>query len=295
MSPSTTSSAGSSASALVAWGRLLRLSLAPTAAADIVAGALFAARGWPGGAAPWLLLGASLCIYHGALALNDWADREHDARTRPERPIPSGAVSAGAALTLALVLLGGGAALSWCASSAAGIVLSTVALLAALYDVAGRGAWSGPLLLGLCRAGNLAAGMSVLGAAWTTESLSLAAGYGAYVFFVSRLGRLEDGEAGAIGRQPCWLLGAAAVCQLVPLVWAPLWPSPLACVGLLVLALRREWSRGDVLAAMGSALRLLLGYSAAVAELGAGSLAAFLLLIAAYPLAWALRQLFPPS
>lgn len=273
----------------------MRLSLAPTAAADIVAGTLFAAHGWPGGRAPWLLVGASLCIYHGALALNDWTDREHDARTRPTRPIPSGAVSARAALRLAIALLAGGTALAWSASNASGIALSAVALLAALYDVAGRGPWSGPLLLGLCRAGNLLAGMSVLGAAWALQPLSLAAGYGAYVFFVSRLGRLEDGEAGEIGRRPSRLLATGAVCQLVPLLWAPLWPSPLASVGLFVLALRREWSRANVLEAMGSALRLLLGYSAAVAELGAGSLAAFLLVILAYPLAWALRQVFPPS
>ena len=36
---------------------------------------------------------------------NDWADREHDAKTRPGRPIPSGAIPAGLALALGLGLL----------------------------------------------------------------------------------------------------------------------------------------------------------------------------------------------
>ena len=81
-----------------ALGQLLRLSLAPSAAADVAAGLVLGGRGHvPAGAAPWLLLGGSLSIYTGALALNDWADRERDRAERPERPLPSGAISPGAA------------------------------------------------------------------------------------------------------------------------------------------------------------------------------------------------------
>jgi len=49
-------------------------------------------------------------------ALNDWADRERDARVQPTKPIPSGEVSPSAALALA----GGGAALQIVASAPLG-------------------------------------------------------------------------------------------------------------------------------------------------------------------------------
>src|SRR5689334_6986324 len=123
MSPSTTSNAGQTSSTLVAWGRLLRLSLATTAAADVVAGVLFSEHAWPGGLRPWLLVAGSLCVYHGGMALNDWADRVHDARVRPERPIPSGALRAGQALGVALLLLATGPLLASRASTHAGLVL----------------------------------------------------------------------------------------------------------------------------------------------------------------------------
>ena len=69
---------------LLRWGALLRLSMSPSAAADAAAGVLLGAGTWPAGPAPFLLVAGSLCVYHGGMALNDWADRGHDARTRPE-------------------------------------------------------------------------------------------------------------------------------------------------------------------------------------------------------------------
>src|SRR5437773_2608345 len=96
-------------STLRAWGRLLRLSLAPSAAADVVAGLVYGSiGGWPERGWAWWLVPASLGVYHGALVLNDWNDRVHDARTRPARPLPSGQVNPRAALAagLALMLLG---------------------------------------------------------------------------------------------------------------------------------------------------------------------------------------------
>src|SRR5882672_4413105 len=90
---------------MLAYGRLLRLSLAPSAAADIAAGVVLASGLWPASGKPWLLMLASLCVYHGGMALNDWADRAADAQSRPTRPIPSGAISARVALVLALALL----------------------------------------------------------------------------------------------------------------------------------------------------------------------------------------------
>ncbi len=243
----------------------------------------------------WLPIAASLCVYHGGMALNDWADSERDERTRPERPIPSGAVSPQAALVVAIVLLALGPLIANWYWGPASLLLAGVAALAALYDLAARGAWTGPLLLGACRAGNLLAGMIAFGEL-TPACAWLAGGYGAYVFLVSRLGRMEDGADARIGTRPRTLLVGAGLCQLIPLAFGLALTAPLAALRIGWLGLRpRAWSRATVMQAMGSSLRLLLLYTASVAWLGGGAWLAIALLLVGYPLAWVLRQVFPPS
>ncbi len=311
-------------------GRLLRLSLTWTAASDVAAGVVFGAGAWPGGGAPFVLMAASLCVYHGGMGLNDWADRAEDARLRPDRPIPSGDVSAPLALALSLALLVAGPLLAWTVDARPAQLLGLVAALATVYDLWGRGPVSGPALLAACRGGNLAAGI-VLGriaagaqpfaspTLWMLPTL-----YAAYVFVVSRLGRLEDQADGrALGRWPgTWVACAAGLLLVLP-VFPPLalvpsatngfagWLAresvrvPLATLvvgagafGLLRTAFRRApWTRPRVLAAMGMALRRLLVFTAGVALLTgrpAGLYVATGILLG-YPLSYALRRVFPPS
>ena len=85
---------------------LLRPATVVTALADVLAGYAVAGRGSPG-ALPGLLV-ATACLYAGGIVLNDVFDRRIDAVERPERPIPSGRVSAGGAAGLggALVVSG---------------------------------------------------------------------------------------------------------------------------------------------------------------------------------------------
>jgi len=305
----------------VVYGRLLRLSLAPSALADVAAGALLGGEGsWPRGAAPFLLMLASSCIYHGAMALNDWADREHDGRTRPERPIPSGGVPAGTALLLGILLPLFGVFVAASIDPLLAGAAAVVAVLATGYDLFGRGPWSGPLLLGSCRAGNMSLGI-LLG----TGSLAGAGPgiflpavvYGLYVVTVSRLGRLEDGEeSGPPGDRPARLLRTAAAWLLaLPLLWLVpgLLPGELAgflsALGLavfaasgLVMASRseEEWTPATIGRSMGLALRRLLVLSASTALLCAGTSGPDAWLVAAgillgYPFALGLRRVFPPS
>jgi 4-hydroxybenzoate polyprenyltransferase len=299
MSPSTTSNASSSANPVLAWGRLLRLSLATTAAADVFAGAVYSAHSVPSFARLWLPLLASLCVYHGGMALNDWADRWRDNETRPDRPIPAGLISPQAALAVGLVLLGLGPLLAnWYSYTGQyPALLGGVSVLALLYNLAGRGPWIGPLLLGLCRAGNLLAGMAAFGVL-LPEGKWLAVGYGAYVFVVSRLGRMEDGEQARVGDAPRKLLIGAGVCQLVPLIAGFAATAPLGAGLLIWIATQtKSWTRPAIVGAMGNALRLLLFYTASVAWVGVPGdpLPALGLLAVGFPLAWVLRQAFPPS
>lgn len=317
----------------LALGRLVRLSLAPSALADAAAGIVAGHGTWPAGSAPWLLIVASACVYHGGMSLNDWADRVQDGKERPDRPIPSGLVPASAALAISGLLLVAGAVFAWCADPAAGLLMSAVALAAIAYDLAGRGPLRGPLLLGLCRAGNLGAGLllglrlsdpdaSPLDAASVPALWVLPLLYGAYVFFVSRLGRLEDGEATELNDgTPARLLRFAGILLLTLGMSAPLltalpaehahalpglpWsriilPFLIAAGGsrgLFQAAGARSWTRGDVLRSMGLCLRRLLVVTAAVA-VAAGSwdgVAVAACILCGYPASFWLRRVFPPS
>jgi 4-hydroxybenzoate polyprenyltransferase len=302
-----------------ALGRLLRLSLAPSAAADVAAGLVFAGRGaFPTGAGPWLLMASSLAVYTGALALNDWADRERDARERPARPIPSGGISARAALGIALGAMALGVALGFAAGPSSGLWMGALAVLAASYDLAGRGPFIGPALLGLCRAGNLGAGLC-----WSSGGAPLPAGfwlvagiYGAYVFVASRLGRMEDREETIDPTRVRRLLLVAllafpllAAVLLLPLPGLPGPGVPIeaplalaAAWGLVAAARQSTWSPAHVERAMGLVLRRLLAFDAVLAlssarfsAAGWDGVAVSAAILAGYPLAHRLRRVFPPS
>ncbi len=306
---------------MLAFARLLRLSLAPSAAADVIVGVLLGYGGlWPGGPAPWLLVAASLLIYHGAMALNDWADRVADAQTRPGRPLPSGAISPRLAWAMGWGLPALGVALAAQVSAQLALGYGLLAACAVFYDLRGRGPFLGPLLLAACRAANLFLGMSL---AWAvpgsqapapTVALVLPALiYGGFIACVSLLGRLEDGQGGAIGRRPTlYLRGAAAMLVLIPaLGWAQ-FPTPsawawAASVGLAWSAAgwllratpKGGWTRPLIGRAMGRALRTTLPFMAALAVLHAGHsesarwIAAGAL--AAVPISHALRRVLPPT
>ena len=308
---------------LRALGRLLRLSLAASAVADIAAGIVLGAGSWPGGAAPWLLVAGSLCVYHGGMALNDWADRVRDAVHRPARPIPAGAVPATTAGAVGLGLFALGVAVAWRASPPAGLVLSAVAASALAYDLGPRGPWLGPVLLGLCRAGNLTAGL-LLGAPNAHGVLMLfPLAYGLFVVVVSRLGRLEDEEdrLAPDSPRPRRLLLVAGALLLVPgfLSLAATAPEPLGttdtvlgqvspflaiavgaagALGLVRVALgTRSWAPATVVQAMGMALRRLLVFTAAsaIAVPTVESTVVGALILLGVPLSYGLRRIFPPS
>ncbi len=319
---------------VIGFGRLIRVALAPSAAADIIVGIAIAHRGqWPTTALPWLLVPASLGIYHGAMALNDWSDRHEDAVSRPDRPIPSGSIGPGFALGISVLLILGGILWATAAGPRAGIWMAVVALLAVGYDLAGRGPLRGPMLLGLCRAGNLGAGLASpylvgqmdLQAAPLLLPLSLL--YGLHIFFISRLGRLEDleDEEPLEDRPTDAMRGAGFTALAVPVVgilacgWIAMSrPSeevmlPIAAGLVLSSALagwnavailgrarvehEKGWERASVGAATGLALRRLPMFTASIAVIaafmGPASWVAIAFAILGAKVSGMLRSVFP--
>ncbi|MEO6711521.1 MAG: UbiA family prenyltransferase [Planctomycetota bacterium] len=303
---------------MLALGRLLRLSLAPSAIADVAAGLIFANHGrWPAGPGPFCLMASSACVYHGAMALNDWHDRGHDAATRPDRPIPSGAVAARTALALGATLLVIGPLLALVHSPGAALWSMALGLVALCYDLGGRGAWLGPLLLAGCRAGNLGLGLFFASGVFAAsiplqQALVAMVLYGVFVLRVSQLGRMEDGEDADLGgpKPKALVLSAALMLLLVPFLppfgrlsgilvaSAIAWPAAFSLVRLA--RLRAEWTRADVERAMGLCLRRFLIFSAALAARSWApptfdALIVAALILSGYLISARLRRVFPPS
>ena len=298
-----------SGGALVAWGRVLRLSLLPTALADGLAGfALAGLDGLPSGSQLGLF-GASAGIYHGAMALNDWSDSHEDADARPDRPIPAGLLQRRTVLAVAIGMIAGGVLLASSIHPRLGLWMGAIAALAIGYDLWMRGPFLGPLSLGTCRAMHLAAPIVLLSFHSLEAYWPICIAYGLFVFTLSSLARLETLPTALLGRKPVVLLCVQAAAFCAPLLlaissgssrnpWALLILTCFGCYVLLTHALHKgEWTPERVQAAVGAALRLLLVFTAAAALAGAGSFSttAAVCILAGYPIAHALRKVFPPT
>ena len=111
---------------------------------------------------------SAMLIAAGGNAHNDYYDRAIDALNRPERPLPSGRISPGAAQIFGFAAFALGVAIGWGLGPQLGGVATLVALLLWLYAARGkRMGWSGNLLIAVICAlafiyGGLAAGNPVL-------------------------------------------------------------------------------------------------------------------------------------
>ena len=134
-----------------AWLQLARVSNTPTVVSNSVAGAMLASTAAETGTVA-VVAGAMALFYTGGMILNDVLDYEVDLRERPERPLPSGAVSRPAALTAVIVVFAAGEALLLLEGTEpflAGLGLIAVIVL---YDAWHKGNVLSPVLMGACRA-----------------------------------------------------------------------------------------------------------------------------------------------
>ena len=183
------------------WPRLLRLPNLLTLPGDSIAGALLSGillAPAPTPAATLRLLAAiaaSVCLYSSGLLFNDLADAAIDARERPERPIPSGAVSPAAVWLVGILLLLLGLLFSIPAHATPTAALLALSIL--LYDFAAKkSAFLGPLVMGLCRSLDLLLGAGPV--ALAPAPLAAAVFLGLYIAAVTALARREADPASRI-------------------------------------------------------------------------------------------------
>jgi 4-hydroxybenzoate polyprenyltransferase len=119
---------------------------------------------------------AMTAFYVGGMYLNDFFDREIDARDRPGRPIHAGEIRAGTVLSIGFGLLAIGVALMIPFGLAATICGALLAAVIVLYDVWHKHNVLSPIVMGTCRAlVYIATGVALAGATSTATMIGAVA------------------------------------------------------------------------------------------------------------------------
>jgi 4-hydroxybenzoate polyprenyltransferase len=281
--------------------RLGRISNLPTVWTNTLVGVTLAGSTSFGARILVLLVALSL-FYIGGMFLNDAFDREFDARTRPDRPIPAGQVTAGAVFGSGFGMLGTGVLLlvvvgyafengtGWRAP-ASGLVLAAAVVL---YDSYHKNNPLSPLLMGVCRM--LVYITAALAISTTLQAALLVAALVllAYLIGLTYTAKREHlNELGSV-----WPLAALAVPLIYGVVLsqrAPLvWPFLIVLAGwvLYALWLLRRRGRGDVPRAVVSLIAGIPLVDSVILS-GAGALELSIVAVAAFLLTIALQRVVP--
>ena len=200
----------------LAWARLLRISAAPSAIANILAGYLVQNGTWEPGPPLVLLCGASLCLYLAGMVSNDLFDRHRDAELSPSRPLVTGAVSVGQANFAYLLLLGFGNGIAAGVGLQSLLVALSITVMVWLYNGPFKTTPIAPWIMGSCRFLNILLGASFAvsrpAGEWSslswfaTEVIWVAIGVGVLISGLTLFARHEHKT-----NRRNWLLMSAAV------------------------------------------------------------------------------------
>ncbi len=216
------------------WFDLARAGNFPSVASNVLAALVLStpsAPGWPA-TGPFILAAIAGClIYAGGATFNDVADAAFDARHRPERAIPRGAVTravaawvAGAEMALGVgLLVYAGAGLAW--------VFALVATILA-YDWIHK-KWIGSVvLMAGCRVLLALVVASLPGQLRTPALLVWIAALFVYIVTLSLIARWEykpGAPAAKIGRSVGRLLAFIPLIDAVALLVVGAWIPAIAC------------------------------------------------------------------
>ncbi|MGY0490726.1 SCO3242 family prenyltransferase [Streptomyces sp. WG-D5] len=205
---------GGPAGGAKAWAELLRLPALFTVPGDALAGA--AATGYRPTRGTLLAVGASLSLYAAGMALNDWADRDEDARDRPHRPLPSGRVRPAHALAAAGALTGVGLALARGADRATGALATALAATVWAYDLRLKGTVAGPAAMGAARGLDLLMGAAATAPAGAlSPALTAATTLATHTAAVTTVSREETRGGSSTAPLAALATGAAIATALV--------------------------------------------------------------------------------
>lgn len=165
---------------------LVRLPSVLSVPGDVLLGTTTSARGEH----PLRIAGltaASSCLYMAGMALNDYADRDVDAKERPKRPIPSGRVSSKFALRLASGLSAASLGLAYTAGGRRALeVALPLAATVWAYDLVLKKTPWGPLGMAACRSLDI-----LMGSLGSRKSWPAAGVVGGHTFLITVVSRRE--------------------------------------------------------------------------------------------------------
>ncbi|HTS51961.1 MAG TPA: UbiA family prenyltransferase [Burkholderiales bacterium] len=278
--------------------RLGRISNLPTVWTNTLVGVALAGGSALDARVPVLLVAASL-FYVGGMFLNDAFDREFDARSRPDRPIPAGQVTPGTVFGAGFAMLAAGVLLLVVAGYAfadgtqwrapvCGLLLAGAIVL---YDAHHKDNPLSPVLMGVCRVLVYFSAALAISAVLQPALLLAAVVLLCYLIGLTYTAKREHlNELGSV-----WPLAALAVPLIYGVVMAlrspPAWPFLLLLGGwvLYALWLLRRRGPGDVPRAVVS---LIAGISLvdAVILCGAGAVELSIVAVAAFLLTMASQR-----
>jgi hypothetical protein len=278
--------------------RLGRISNLPTVWTNVLVGVMLAGGNLADSRLALLMLALSL-FYVGGMFLNDAFDRDFDAKYRPERPIPSGRVSAREVFIagFGLLVLGmAGVALASRGPNGvpAWTALASAAALAAaivFYDAHHKGNPLSPLIMGLCRVLVVTTAAFTLTTVLPTTVVMAAIALLCHLIGLTYIAKQEHLDR--IGS--LWPLGFLALpvaYGLVLALSAPVaWVLLVLYAGVLLFSLHllRRRARGDVPRAV---VTLIAGMSVldGVMLAGSGYIVPAMLAVAAFLLTLALQR-----
>jgi 4-hydroxybenzoate polyprenyltransferase len=168
-----------------------------------------------------LLLAASSCLYLAGMVFNDVFDVKQDTAERPNRPIPSGAVSLSAAWTLGLVLCAVGVGLAALVGFPSIVIAVLIIVAVFAYDWLLKPTAIAPLAMGTCRFLNVCLGASFvesLPQVFTTPQVVAAGCLGIYIGGLTWFARREvvgENKQDLIGGTLVMNAGVVGLCLLV--------------------------------------------------------------------------------
>ena len=177
---------------LLALGRISNL---PTIWTNTLAGIVLAGGDWRNWRFGALLVAMSL-FYIGGMYLNDYFDRAIDARERPERPIPSGAIHGKAVFIIGFGLLSVGLVVTATMGAAAVAVALLLGAAIVAYDFHHKGNPLAPIVMGACRALVYAIATVGVGGYATPLVIVAAVAVGAYVVGLTYAAQQEGFDKG---------------------------------------------------------------------------------------------------
>jgi UbiA prenyltransferase family len=200
---------------------------------NAVAGAVLVSTAADAGTIVLVALAMGL-FYTAGMVLNDVADADIDRRQRPERPIPSGAIGASAALAAFGGLVAAGLAILAAIDLAALLAGVGLVALIVLYDLWHKGNRISPALMAGCRAmvyviAGLAVADELPWELWAAAGLLFL-----YVVGLTQVAKVEGG--GILGAWPVAAVAAPVV------YWAIMLPSVGSFLLLVAFAAWVAWA-----------------------------------------------------